>query len=147
MYTQLHFRNVNICLEAPGTLPDLPGWILGHPIEVENKSTFCQKAATVRGPALLATEVIICFQCGEIIIQHRICHLRRLDHHSTENMLSAALRSSFSREYAQKRAPGIEPPKVKRHVRGSNHLATEVIICPNAAPRSSLNKEYALCVA
>ena len=33
MYEQLHFTNFNICLEAPGTLPDLPGWILGHPID------------------------------------------------------------------------------------------------------------------
>ena len=38
--TFLEFEH--ICLEAPGTLPDLPGWILGHPIEVEQKSTFCK---------------------------------------------------------------------------------------------------------
>ena len=31
-----HFLKSYNCLEAPGTLPDLPGWILGHPIEVEN---------------------------------------------------------------------------------------------------------------
>ena len=27
---QLHFRFVNKLIEAPGTLPDLPGWILGQ---------------------------------------------------------------------------------------------------------------------
>ena len=41
-YKYIVFQNTSNLLEAPGTLPDLPGWILGHPIEVEQKSKTCQ---------------------------------------------------------------------------------------------------------
>ena len=44
---QLHVQVFYNLLEAPGTLPDLPGWILGHVSEVETKSTFCQKVNIV----------------------------------------------------------------------------------------------------
>ena len=33
IYKQPVFSNFDDFLEAPGTLPDLPGWILGHPIK------------------------------------------------------------------------------------------------------------------
>ena len=45
------FKIFNHFLEAPGTFPHLPGWILGHPSEVEQKLKCCQKEATVGVPA------------------------------------------------------------------------------------------------
>ena len=37
------FVESSVLLEPPGTLPDLPGWILGHPGEVEQKYNKLQK--------------------------------------------------------------------------------------------------------
>ena len=65
---KLHSEVLNILLEAPGTLPDLPGWILGHPIVVEQKSTVCRKCPCARLPTRL--QFIVCLQCSaEINIQ------------------------------------------------------------------------------
>ena len=95
-YTKQAFKQQHIFVEASGTLPDLPGWILGHPSEVETKIKMLSKMTkmSVRPPtrlrrslfaskealnSIFSREYALCN--AEFNIQHRIGSLMRFDDH------------------------------------------------------------------
>ena len=77
-HIKTNISKTHICSEAPAILPDLPGWILDHPSEVEKNQKIVGNDENARAPAHQTTEVIVYPQGGaEFNTQQRIGCLRR----------------------------------------------------------------------